>query len=147
MEGDSAGKIFTTAPPHHQSLTELKVWLDKANSNFPRFFIVSHQAGDRIDWTDRWLSEHGLNGKIPAYYTYDKVGAMTRLIQEVSQSVGIVIHPFQAILLDDSPRELDLARQAGINVICIDQSWNQMWVGDRISHLGEFNPFVVQAQM
>ena len=140
FEGESAELIFTQAEPHHKSLEALKNWLDSAN-NYPKFFIVSHQAGFRIGWTESWLKKHRLWGKIPLFCTIDKLRVMRSVIAEESQKAGFEIPASQTILLDDNPRELKLALQAGIDALCVNQSWNQEWDAPRIKHLGEFKPF------
>ena len=140
-DGKSAEKIFTQAPEHEDSVRAFQGWLERMDGGFPKFTIVTHQRGDRINWTRQWLEERGILGRLPVFYTIDKVAVMQAVIKEISQKTGVEILPEDCVLLDDNPTELAGAVEAGINVLCIDQSWNQEWEGPRLNHLGEFDPF------
>ncbi|NQS96933.1 MAG: hypothetical protein HQ591_00610 [candidate division Zixibacteria bacterium] len=140
MEGGSAENIFTQAEPHYKSLQALQNWL-KSPGKYPKFFIVSHQVGSRIKWTEAWLKEHQLDDGLPVYYTTDKTKVMKSIIQSESDIMGEVIPPEKTILLDDNPKELSAAALADIKTICIDRTWNQNCNAKRIRNLAEFNPF------
>lgn len=140
IEGGSAERIFTQAQPHYKSLQALQNWL-KSPDNYPKFFIVSHQVGSRIKWTEAWLKEHQLDGGLLVYYTTEKNKVMKSIIQSESDIMGEVIPPEKTILLDDNPKELSAAAEVGIRTICVDQTWNQNWDSNRIRSLSEFNPF------
>ncbi len=142
MESKSAEKIFVQAPEHPRSFQAFKGWLDKMNGGFPRFFIITHQSGLRVNWTRQWLQKRGILGKIPIYYTIDKPGVIKAVIEDMKQRTGVEIRPADCVLLDDNISELEGALKIGVEAICIDRSWNQQWKGKRIIHLGEFDPFV-----
>lgn len=140
-DGKSAEKIFSQAPEHEDSLQAFLGWLERMDGGFPRFTIVTHQRGDRIKWTREWLDQRGILGRLPVFYTIDKVAVMQAVIKEVSQNTGVEVLPGECVILDDNPGELKGAIEAGIKAVCIDQSWNQEWAGERIMNLGEFDPF------
>lgn len=141
LDGPAAETIFTQALPHSESLQAFQGWLAQMDGHFPRFAIVTHQKGDRILWTRKWLSDYGVYGKIPVYYTVEKTQVMLAVLQMYSSKYGMPILPSQCAFLDDSPKELTEAAAAGFNTVCIDQSWNQMLRCPRIKTLAEFDPF------
>jgi len=140
VEGKAAKEIFMYAPPHEDALNALKEWLNQEQDSV-KFAIITRQRNDRIQWTRTWLNQHGINGKIPIYYTIDKAGVISTVLREESEKNGETILPEKVVLIDDSPVELDNARLVGINAVCISRSWNEDWKGERISDLSEFNPF------
>jgi hypothetical protein len=141
IEGKSAEIIFTQAPVHPESISAFQSWIAKMNGVFPKFAIVTHQKGDRIIWTRKWLTEHSILGKIPVYYTVEKTKVMLSVLKEHSLKHNLDITPAECVFLDDNPVELAEASAAGFNVICVDSSWNQEWQGKRIKNLSEFDPF------
>ena len=139
---ESAGRIFADAPEHPRSMQAFQQWLDKVDGGFPRFVIVTHQKGKRVGWTRKWLTDRGIRGRLPVYYTLDKPAVMESVIGEVSEEIGTSISPQECVLLDDNISELEGAYRIGVNTVCISRSWNQQWKGERIEHLGEFDPFI-----
>jgi FMN phosphatase YigB (HAD superfamily) len=142
-ESDSAREIFLEAEPHRSSLNTLFKWIkiSEASGGYPKFALITRQRGPRILWTQEWLEKFGLNGSIPAYYTVGKVPVMLSILQQDAKVSNMDIMLTDAILIDDSPKELDLALKAGIGALCFHQSWNQEWKGPRIFSLSDFNPF------
>ena len=63
------------------------------------------------------------------------------IITQASYLTGENITPADCILLDDNIKELFGAEEIGLETLCLDRSWNQEWGGNRIRHLGEFDPF------
>lgn len=141
--GTSAEEMFTGAEPHGEALSALKQWLESAKNmvKHPKFAIVTRQWDERIEWTRVWLEKHGVDSGVPVYYTTDKVGVISGVLQADAERTGVEIHLDEAVLIDDNPAELEAARSAGIEAICIDRSWNRDWDGERINDLSEFNPF------
>lgn len=138
-DGVSAREMFVDSYPFEKSLNTLKKWMSRPQKEI-EFTIVTRQIGDRIEWTKEWLEKHGIDGRIPVHYTIDKVAVMKEIIR-ASQGKSQEIPFSKAVLLDDSPHELDEALKAGADAICVDQSWNRDWKGKRIINLSEFDPF------
>ena len=138
-DGASAKEMFLDSYPFGKSLDTLKKWLS-LTQNDVQFAIITRQIGDRIEWTREWLEKHGIDGKIPVHYTTDKVAVMKNIIPSARGKSPEI--PFsQAVLLDDSPHELDEALKAGAGAVCVDRTWNRGWKGRRIKDLSEFDPF------
>jgi|GEM_PF-2050580 len=138
---DSARIIFTEAPEHPRSMIVFLSWLNRSDGGFPKFFIVTHQIGLRVEWTRFWLKQRSIWGKIPVFYTFDKPGIMKFIIEQQNVITETMIEPRHCILLDDNIKELQGAEAIGIDTLCIDRTWNQEWPGPKIKHLGEFDPF------
>jgi len=140
VEGEAAKEIFLHAPSHENALNSLMEWLEEKQDSV-KFAIITRQRNDRVQWTRTWLRQHGINGKVPIYYTTDKAGVISAVIREESERDGETVPIEKVVLIDDSPVELDHARSAGINTVCVSRTWNEDWDGERIGDLSEFNPF------
>jgi hypothetical protein len=81
--------------------------------NFKTVRIVSHQEiPEAQKLTIRWLSHNVWGFAASIYFTGNKYEAKNN---------------GSNLLIDDKPKNLDECRKAGINVLCIDQPWNQEW--------------------